>query len=109
MFDFTIDLVPRVEPISRVSYLMTTTEFMELQLQLQDLLGKKLIQPSVSPWGALALFVKKNKTMRLCIDFRMLNNVSIKNRYPLPRIDDLFDQIKGTTTFLKIGLRSRYY
>ena len=68
-FDFTIDLIPRVEPISRAPYRMPTTELMELQIQLQDMLDKKMIRPSVSPWGALVLFVrKKDGTMRLCLD-----------------------------------------
>ena len=91
-FDFTIDLIPGAEPISRAPYRMTTTELIELQIQLQDMLDKKMIWPSVSPWGAPVLFVKKKDgTLRLVIDYRMLNKVTIKNRYPLPRIDDLFD------------------
>lgn len=89
---------------------MTTIELMELQIQLQDMLDKKLIQLNVSPWGAPVLFVRKNDgTMRLCIDYRMLNKVTIKNRYPLPRIDDLFDQMKGVTVFSKINLRLGYH
>ena len=83
---------------------------MELQIQLQDMLDKKMIRPSVSPWGAPMLFLrKKDGTMRLCIDYRMLNKVTIKNRYPLLRIDDLFDQMKGATVFSKIDLRLGYH
>ena len=109
-FDFTIDLIPRVEPISRAPYRMTTTELIELQIQLQDMLDKKMIRPSVLPWGAPVLFLrKKDGTMRLCIDYRMLNKVTIKNRYPLSRIDDLFDQMKGAIVFSKIDLRSGYH
>lgn len=74
------------------------------------MLNKKLIRPSVSPWGALVLFVrKKDGTMRLCTDYKMLNKVTIKNRYPLPRIDNLFDQMKGATVFSKFDLRSGYH
>ena len=74
------------------------------------MLDKKMIRPSVSPWGALVLFVrKKDGTLRLCIDYKMLNKVTIKNRYPLSRIDDLFDQMKGATIFSKIDLRSGYH
>ena len=79
-FDFTIDLIPRAEPISRAPYRMTTTKLMELQIQLQDMLDKKMICPNVSPWGAPVLFVKKKDgTLRLCIDYKMLNKVTIKN------------------------------
>ncbi|KAH9312662.1 hypothetical protein KI387_027697, partial [Taxus chinensis] len=96
--DFHIDLVPGAEPISRAPYRMTTPELCELKLQLEGLLEKGLIRPSVSPWGAPVIFVKKKDgSLRLCIDYRQLNKVTIKNRYPLPRIDDLFDQMKGAT------------
>ena len=79
----------------------------ELKVQLQDLLDKGFIRPSVSPWGAPVLFVKKKDgTLRLCIDYRELNKVTIKNKYPLPRIDDLFDQLQGAQVFSKIDLRS---
>ena len=109
-FDFTIDLIPRVEPIYRAPYRMTTIELMKLQIQLQYMLDKKMIWPSVSPWGAPVLFVRmKDGTMRLCIDYRMLNKVTIKNWYPLPRIDDLFDQMNGASVFSKIDLRSGYH
>ncbi|KAH9302877.1 hypothetical protein KI387_014460, partial [Taxus chinensis] len=95
-FDFTIEIKPGTEPISKAPYRMTTTELVELKAQLQELLTKGLIRPSVSPWGAPVIFVKKKDgTLRLCIDYRMLNKATIKNRYPLPRIDDLFDQMRG--------------
>ena len=90
--DFRIDLLPGIEPISKTPYRMTAQELVELKLQLEEILGKGLIRPSVSPWGAPVIFVKKKDgSLRLCIDYRQLNKVTIKNRYPLPRIDDLFD------------------
>jgi hypothetical protein len=89
---------------------MAPTELKELKIQLQELLEKGFIRPSTSPWGAPALFVKKKEgTLRLCIDYRQLNRVTSKNRYPLPRIDDLFDQLRGATCFSKIDLRSGYH
>ena len=84
-------------------------ELKELKLQLQELLEKGFIRLSVSPWGAPVLFVKKKDgTLRLCIDYRQLNKMTVKNKYPLPRIDDLFDQLKGVSIFSKIDLRSGY-
>ena len=84
---------------------MGPIELKELKLQLQELLEKGFIRPSVSPWGAPVLFVKKKDgTLRLCIDYRKLNKLTIKNKYPLPRIDDLFNQLKGASIFLKIDL-----
>ena len=81
-----------------------------MQLQLEELLKKGYIHPSVSSWGALVLFLKKKDgTLRLCIDFRQLNKVTVKNKYPLPRIDDLFDQLKDAKIFSKIDLRSGYH
>ena len=89
---------------------MAPAELKELKAQLQDLLDKGFIRPSVSPWGAPVLFVKKKDgTLRLCIDYRQLNKVTIKNKYPLPRIDDLFDQLQGAQCFSKIDLRSGYH
>jgi hypothetical protein len=89
---------------------MAPTELVELKIQLQELLDKGFIRPSVSPWGAPVLFVKKKDgTLRLCIDYRQLNKVTVKNKYPLPRIDDLFDQLKGACVFSKINLRSGYH
>ena len=82
----------------------------ELPGDLVDLLNKGFIRPSTSPWGAPVLFViKKDGTLRLCIDYRELNKVTIKNKYPLPRIDDLFDQLQGSQVFSKIDLRSGYH
>ncbi|KAL4014065.1 hypothetical protein IC575_026255 [Cucumis melo] len=108
--DFAIELEPDTAPISRAPYGMATAELKELKVQLQELLDKGYIQPSVSPWGAPVLFVKKkDRLMRLCIDYRELNKVTVKNRYPLPRIDDLFDQLQGATVFSKIDLRSGYH
>jgi hypothetical protein len=88
---------------------MSTPELVELKLQLKEMMDKGYIRPSMSPWGAPVLFVKKKDgTLRLCIDHRQINKVTIKNRYPLPRIDDLFDQLGGASIFSKIELRSGY-
>ncbi|KAA0067940.1 pol protein [Cucumis melo var. makuwa] len=104
------ELEPDTAPISRASYRMALTELKELKVQLQELLDKGFIRPSLSPWGAPVLFVKKKDgSMRLCIDYRELNKVTVKNRYLLPRIDDLFDQLQGATVFSKIDLRSGYH
>jgi hypothetical protein len=103
--EFSIDLVPGAEPVSVAPYRMSPTELKELKSQLEDLIQKHFIRPSVSPWGAPVLLVKKKDGgMRLCIDYRQLNKVTIKNKYPLPRIDDLLDQLKGATVFSKIDL-----
>ena len=84
---------------------MAPVELKELKLQLQELLEKGFIRPSVSPWGAPVLFVKKKDgTLRLCIDYRQLNKLTVKNKYPLPRIYDLFDQLKGASILSKIDL-----
>ncbi|KAL4016880.1 hypothetical protein IC575_024542 [Cucumis melo] len=108
--EFAIELEPGTVPISRAPYRMAPTELKELKVQLQELLDKGFIRPSVSPWGAPVLFVKKKDgSMRLCIDNRELNKVTVKNRYPLPMIDDLFDQLQGATVFSKIDLRSGYH
>ncbi|XP_070668685.1 uncharacterized protein [Malus domestica] len=108
--EFSIELLPGTDPISLTPYRMAPAELRELKIQLQELLDKGFIQPSSSPWGAPVLYVrKKDGTLRLCIDYRQLNRVTIKNRYPLPRIDDLFDQLKGACVFSKIDLRSGYY
>jgi hypothetical protein len=108
--DFTIELKPGAEPISKTLYRMTAPELCELQMQLKELLDLGLIRPSVSPWGALVIFVKKKDgSLRLCIDYRDLNRATVKNRYPMPRIDDLFDQMKGAAVFSKIDLRSGYH
>ncbi|KAL0546138.1 hypothetical protein IC582_016044 [Cucumis melo] len=108
--EFAIELEPGTVPISRAPYRMAPAELKELKVQLQELLDKGFIRPSVSPWGAPVLFVKKKDgSMRLCIDYRELNKVTVKNRYPLPRMDDLFDQLQGATVFSKIDLRSGYH
>ncbi|KAL8132071.1 hypothetical protein AgCh_007823 [Apium graveolens] len=108
--EFTIDLAPGTEPVSKAPYRMAPVEMKELAAQLQELLDKGVIRPSVSPWGAPVLFVKKKDgSMRLCIDYREINKLKIKNKYPLPRIDDLFDQPKGASCFSKIDLRSGYH
>jgi hypothetical protein len=105
--DFLIELALRVVPVSRAPYRMSTPELVELKLQLKEMMDKGYIRPSVSPWGAPVLFVKKKDgTLRQCIDYRQLNKVTIKNKYPLPRIDDLFDQLGGASIFSKIDLRS---
>ena len=107
---FAINLAPGTEPVSKAPYRMAPVEMKELATQLQELLDKGVIRPSVSPWGAPVLFVKKKDgSMRLCIDYRELNKLTIKNKYPLPRIDDLFDQLKGAVCFSKIDLRSGYH
>jgi hypothetical protein len=108
--NFSINLMPGAAPVSKAPYRMSTPELKELQLQLEELLKKGYIHPSVSPWGASVLFMKKKDGMlRLCIDFQQLNKVTVKNKYPLPRIDDLFDQLKDVKIFSKIDLRSRYH
>ena len=89
---------------------MAPAELKELKIQLQELLDIGFIRPSVSPWRAPVLFVKKKDgTMRMCIDYRELNKLTVKNKYPLPMIDDLFDQLQGKTVFSKIDLRSGYH
>ena len=89
---------------------MATDELKELKEQLQELQEKGYIRPSSSPWGSPILFVrKKDASLRMCIDYRSLNEVTIKNKYPLPRVDDLFDQLQGAKYFSKIDLRSGYY
>ncbi|KAJ9536144.1 LOW QUALITY PROTEIN: hypothetical protein OSB04_un000677 [Centaurea solstitialis] len=97
-------------PIAKSPYRLAPSEMQELSSQLQELLDKGFIRPSSSPWGAPVLFVKKKDgSFRMCIDYRELNKITIKNRYPLPRIDDLFDQLQGATYFSKIDLRSGYH
>ena len=104
--DFTIDVMAGVTPVSKEPYRMSTLEMLELKMQLQDLLEKNYIRPSVSPWGALVLFVKKKDgTLRFCIDYKQMNKVTVKNKNPFPRIDDLFDQMRGTKVFSKIDFQ----
>ena len=108
--EFVIDLVPGTAPIAKRPYRMAASELAELKKQLEELQRIGFIRPSSSPWGAPVLFVKKKDgSMRLCVDYRALNEVTIKNKYPLPRIDDLFNQLKGAKYFSKIDLRSGYF
>jgi hypothetical protein len=108
--EFIIKLQPGTAPISKRLYRMAPKELAKLKLQLQELLDKGFIRPSASPWGCPALFVKKkDDSLRLCVDYRPLNVVTIKNKYPLPRIDVLFDQLVGARVFLKIDLHSGYH
>jgi hypothetical protein len=108
--EFAIKLQLGTAPISKRPYRMPPVELAELKKQLQELLDKGFIRPSTSPWGCPALFVKKkDKSLRLCIDYRPLNAVTIKNKYPLPRIDVLFDQLVRAKVFSKIDLRSCYH
>ncbi|KAJ9544482.1 hypothetical protein OSB04_024189 [Centaurea solstitialis] len=108
--EFRIDLIPGAAPVAKAPYRLAPAEMRELSNQIQELLDKGFIQPSSSPWGAPVLFVKKKDgSLRMCIDYRELNKLTIKNRYPLPRIDDLFDQLQGASFFSKIDLRSGYH
>jgi hypothetical protein len=108
--EFVIELKPGTTPISRSLYRMPPNELAELKTQLQDLIEKGFIRPSSSPWGCPAIFVKKkDQTLRMCVDYRPLNEVTIKNKYPLPQIDILFDQLTGARVFSKIDLRSGYH
>jgi len=108
--EFVSQLQPGIAPISKRPYWMPPNELAELKIQLQDLLDKGYIRPSALPWGCSALFVKKkDNSLRLCVDYRPLNAVTIENKYPLPRIDILFDQLAGAIVFSKIDLRSGYH
>ncbi|KAL4565786.1 hypothetical protein LXL04_029892 [Taraxacum kok-saghyz] len=108
--EFRIDLIPGVSQIARAPYRLAPSEIQELSSQPQELLSRGFITPSFSPWGAPVLFVKKKYgSFRMCIDYRELNKLTVKNRYPLPRINDLFDQLQGSTHYSKIDLRSGYH
>jgi hypothetical protein len=108
--EFVIELKPGTTPIYKTPYRMATPELAELKEHIKELLEKGFILPSSSPWEAPVFFVpKKDCTQRLCVDYRALNEVTVKNKYPLPRIDDLFDQLCGASVFSKIDLRSRYH
>jgi hypothetical protein len=99
-----------VAPPAKAPYRMNHEELKELEVQLEELLAKGYIKPSKSPYGAPVLFVhKKDGTLRMCVDYRAVNKATVKNHYPLPRIDDLFDRLSGTKVFSRIDLRSRYY
>ncbi|GJZ74601.1 putative reverse transcriptase domain-containing protein [Tanacetum coccineum] len=108
--EFRIDLVPGAAPVARAPYRLAPSELKELSDQLKELSEKGFIRPSSSPWGAPVLFVKKKDgSFRMCIDYRELNKLTVKNRYPLLRIDDLFDQLQGSSVYSKIDLRSGYH
>ncbi|GJW75405.1 putative reverse transcriptase domain-containing protein [Tanacetum coccineum] len=108
--EFQIDLVPGAAPVARAPYQLAPAKMQELSTQLQELSDRGFIRPSSSPWGAPVLFVKKKDgSFRMCIDYRELNKLTVKNRYPLPRIDDLFDQLQGSRVYSKIDLRSGYH
>nr|GFA81919.1 putative reverse transcriptase domain-containing protein [Tanacetum cinerariifolium] len=108
--EFQINLIPGVAPVARAPYRLSTSEMKELLDQLQELFDKGFIRPSSSPWGAPVLFVKKKDgSFRMCIDYRELNKLTVKNRYPLSRIDNLFDQLQGSSIYSKIDLRAGYH
>ncbi|GJR85541.1 putative reverse transcriptase domain-containing protein [Tanacetum coccineum] len=108
--EFRIDLIPGATLVAKSPYRLEPSKMQELSEQLQELQDKGFIRPSHSPWGASVLFVKKKDgSMRKCIDYHKLNKLTVKNRYPLPRIDDLFDQLQGAHYFSKINLRSGYH
>nr|GEU98420.1 putative reverse transcriptase domain-containing protein [Tanacetum cinerariifolium] len=108
--EFQIDLIPGAAPVARAPYRLAPSEMKELAGQLQELTDKGFIRPSSSPWGAPVLFVKKKDgSFRMCIDYKELNKLRVKNRYPLPRINDLFDQLQGSSVYSRIDLRSGYH
>nr|GEU37709.1 putative reverse transcriptase domain-containing protein [Tanacetum cinerariifolium] len=107
--EFQIDLPPGTTPVARAPYRLAPSEMQELSNQLQELADRGFIRPSTSPWGAPVLFVKKDGSFKMCIDYRKLNKLTVKNRFPLPRIDDLFDQLQGSSVYSKINLRSGYH
>ncbi|GKA18449.1 putative reverse transcriptase domain-containing protein [Tanacetum coccineum] len=108
--EFQIDLVLGATPVARAPYRLAPSELQELSTQLQELSDKGFIRPSSSPWGAPVLFVKKKDgSFRMCIDYRELNKLTVKNQYPLPRIEDLFDQLQGSSVYFKIELRFSYH
>ncbi|GKD63642.1 putative reverse transcriptase domain-containing protein [Tanacetum coccineum] len=108
--EFQIDLVPGVAPVERAPYRLALSELQELSTQLQELSDKGFVRLSSSPWGARVMFVKKKDgSFRMCIDYRELNKLTVKNRYPFQRIDDLFDQLQGSSVYSKINLRSGYH
>ena len=108
--DFSIDLIPGAGPMSAAPYRIALVELVELKKQIEDLLEKKFIRPSASSWGAPVLLVKKkDESSRLCVDYQQLNKLTIKNKYPLPKNDELLDQLRGAAVFSKIDLRSGYH
>ncbi|GKD54621.1 putative reverse transcriptase domain-containing protein [Tanacetum coccineum] len=108
--EFQIDLIPGAVPVAQAPYRLAPSEMQELSNQLQELADRGFIPPSTSPWGAPVLYVKKKDGyFRMCINYRDLNKLIVKNRYPLPRIDNLFDQLQGSSVYSKIDLRSGYH
>jgi hypothetical protein len=108
--EFAIDLIPGTVPISKRDYRVSGPDLVELKKQIDELLEKGYIKPSTSPWATPVLFLeKKDGTKRMCIDYRSFNEVTVKNKYPLPRIEDLFDQLRGASVFSEIDLRSGYH
>jgi hypothetical protein len=108
--EFVIEVVPSTARIFKRPYRMVANQLAQSKEQLQELLDKGYIHPSASPWGAPVIFApKKDGTQRICVHYRSLNEVTIKNKYPLPSIDDLFDQLKGACVFSKVDLRSGYH
>jgi hypothetical protein len=108
--EFIIELLPGTTPLAKRPYRMGVDELEKLKKQIKELQDKGFIRPSFSPWGAPVIFIdKKDRTQRMCVDYQSLNEVTIKNKYLLPRIDDLFDQLRGACVFSKIDLRSGYH
>ncbi|GKG44456.1 hypothetical protein Tco_0485894, partial [Tanacetum coccineum] len=108
--EFRIKLIPVATPVAKSHYHLAPSELEELSGQLKELRDKGFIRPSSPPWGApMLVFKKKDGSFRMCIDYRELNKLTVKNCYPLSRIDDLFDQLQGSQFFLKIDLRSGYH
>ena len=108
--EFFIEILPSTGPISKRLYRMPAQDLEEIKMQIKELLDKGYIQPSSSPWGAPVLLVeKKDGSLRMVVDYRALNEVTIKNKYPLPMINDLFDQLQGAKVFSKINQRSGYH
>jgi hypothetical protein len=108
--EFNIELQPGTPPVAKAPYKMLPVEIKELKVQLQGLLDKCYIRPSTSPWRCSALFIeKKDMELYLCVDYRPLNAVTMKNKYPVPCIDILFDQLAGAQVFSKIDLHSNYH
>jgi hypothetical protein len=108
--EFVIELKPSTAPIYKTPFRMTTLELAELKEHIKELLEKGFIHPSSSLWRAPMIFVpKKDGTRRLCVDYHALNEVTVKNKYPLPRIDDLFDELYGACVFSKVNLQSGYH
>jgi len=108
--EFSIDLIPGIGPVSMAPYRMSPAELVEFKKQIEELMAKQFIRPSTSPWGAPVLLVKKKDgSSCLCVDYKQLNKMTIKNKYPLPRIDDMMDQLHGSSVFSKIDLQSGYH